>query len=240
MRGRAAVHPHDVRRLLAVRGHRLRVRRRVHQRVHVAAVVPLQPDLARHRQVPGLRDLLGLPAQHLGLAGGRVDPDHRQRRLRAAGHRHDRVAIRGHAGHELLEWHLEVGQLAGLRVEHAQPHPALAVQHGQPPVAQRRVGPAPQLPQRVGELLLGRVQRLGRLADQANLVQVPPARPVRDHVQAGLVAPHRRQHGLPHPALNQPPASQHAVRNLGHPQFGPIPGHPGMIPADPGQPAPIG
>ena len=187
----------------------------------------------------GVGSLLGLPAQHLGLPGGRVDPDHRQRDLRAAGHRDDRVPVRGHARHELLERQVEVGELAGLRVEQPQPHAALAVQDGEPPVAEHRVRPPAQLPQRLGELLLGRVQRLRRLADQADLVHVPPAGPVGDHVQAGLVAPHRRQHRLSHPALNQPPAPQHPLGNLGHPQFGPIPGHPRVVPADPGQPAPI-
>ena len=110
VRGGAAVRPHDVGRQFPVRGDRVRVRRRVHQRVHVAPVVALQPDLARHRQVPGLGNLLGLPAQHLGLPGGRVDPHHGQRGLRAAGHRHDRVAVRGHAPRELLERQVEVGR----------------------------------------------------------------------------------------------------------------------------------
>ncbi len=105
----------------------------------------------------------------------------------------------------------------------------------QAPVAEHRERVRAQLPQRRGELLLPRAQRLRR-PHRPGQVQVPPAGPVRDRVQAAVVAPHRGQHRLP-------VAAHHdlvpRVAGRGHPQLGPVPRHPRMIPADPGQHAAI-
>ena len=99
---------------------------------------------------------------------------------------------------------VEIGQLGGVGVQHSQPHAAAAVHDGQAPVAEQGERPCAENPQRAGELFLGRIERLRRLAGQPDLVDVPPAGPVGRHVEAGAVPPGRGEHRFAQAALDQP------------------------------------
>ena len=233
------MYPDDVRRQLAGRPGHLRVGGSYTRACTIAPVRPLQLDRARHRQVPGVGPVVHFPAQDRHLGGDRVHGDDRQRLTRPARHPDDHHAVRAEPGRELPERDVQIGQLGCLGVEDAQAHAAAAVQHREPAIAEHRERPRPQLPQRAGELLLGREQRLRRLAGQPDLVDVPPPGPVGGHVQAGVVAPHRGQHGLPQPALDQPALAGDAVLDGRDPQLGTVPRHVRVIPADPGQPAAV-
>src|SRR4029077_10081123 len=101
----------------------------------------------------------------------------------------------GYAGDEYLVGQVEVGQVAAVRVEHAQPGLAGAVGDGQAAVAEHRVRAQAKLPQRAGELLLSRAQGLGE-SQQVGDIEIPPAGTVRDHVQAAVITPYRGQNRL--------------------------------------------
>ena len=232
--GGPAVHPDHVGGQLAGGRRHVRVGGRVHQGMDRAPELPFQHRLPGRRQVAGVSGAR-LLAEHLHRAGGGIDPDDGQGRRRPARDAQDGHPVRRQAGGEDRVPDVEVGQLPGFRVEQPQPHLAPAVQHREPAVAQDRVRALTELPERARELLLGRVEGLRRLADQAHLVEVPPARPVGDHVQAGRVAPQGRQNRFLHAALDQPAPAGHAILDRCHPQLGPVPGHARMVPADPGQ-----
>ena len=105
---------------------------------------------------------------------------------------------------------------------------------GQAAVAEHGERIRAELPERRGELLLAWAQRSRRTRrfGQVGLVQIPPPGPVRDHVQAALVPPDRSQYGLPVAAHDHPLPP---LADRGYPQLGPVPRHPRVIPADPGQ-----
>ncbi len=146
MRSGTAVRPDHVRRQLALGTDRLRVGRRVDERMDVASELPIEQNRARNRQVGRVGHLLGLPAQHSRLPGHRVDPDDGPRGRWPAGHTHDRVAVSGQARDELLESDVGIGHLRGLGVEQPEAHPADAVQDREPAVAQHRKRPSAELP----------------------------------------------------------------------------------------------
>ena len=110
----------------------------------------------------------------------------------------------------------------------APPWPCTTASRPSPSIANGR---GAELPERPGELLVGREQRLRRLAGQAELVDVPPAGPVGGHVEARVVLPERGQHRLPDAALEQPALARHPVLDRRDPQLGAVPGHVRVIPA---------
>ena len=114
---------------------------------------------------------------------------------------------------------------------------------GDSPVAEHRIRVHAELPQRRAELLLTRAQRswLSRGCPNVGQVQVPPPGPVREHVQAAVVPPDRGQHRFGVAAHDHPAGARlhhrasARVAQRGHLQFRPVPGHPRVVPADPGQ-----
>ena len=259
LRSRTAVHPDDVRRPLTLRTPERRVGRRVDDRVHDRTRRPGQPGRPRHRQVSRIRQRAGAAAQladprvpapcasggdeTLIPRGGDLDADHDRRHGRPARDGGDGLARRRHAGDEYLVGQVQVGQAAAVRVEHAQPGLAGAVDDGQAAVAEHRVRAQAKLPQRAGELLLPRAQRPGE-RQQVSQVEVPPSGPIGDHVQAAVVSPDRGQHRLgvaPHDQLLLAlVADRPAAIERRDSQFGAVPRHLGVIPADPGQPGTVG
>ncbi len=252
----AAVHPDDVRRPLSVRAPDRGVGRRVDQRVHDRAGRPGQAGCPGHREVGGVWQRVRAAVELAGRRGpqvtadsGNVHADHGHRHRRAAGDGGDRLAGRGQPGAEDAVRHVEVGELARSRVEHAQPGLFRAVRDGDAAVAEHRVRAHAQLPQRGGELLLSRAQRPGdgrpglRPGEHVSHVEVPPAGPVGDRVQAAVVAPDRSQHRLGVAAHDQLllalVADRPGATERRDPEFGAVPWHPGVIPADPGQPGAV-
>ena len=166
MRRRTAVHPDDVRWQLAVRGLNGGVGRRVDQRVHHRARGPGQPGLARYRQIRGIRSRVHAAGQFARLHRlrilawrGNVHGDHGHRHRRAARDRDDPAPDGGKTAAEHAVRQVEVGELAGFRIEHAQPGLAGAVDHRDAAIGQQRVRPGAQLPHRSRELLFPRAQR---------------------------------------------------------------------------------
>ena len=239
------MHPDDVGRPLALGTPDRGVGRRVDDRVHDRTRRPGQPGRPRRRQVGGIRQRVGAPAQLADLRvpsrGGDLDADDGGRHGGPARDGGDGLARRGHPGEHLVR-QVQVGQAAAVRVEHGQPGLAGAVDDGETSVAQHRVGPHAQLPQRAGELLFPRAQG-PREVQQIGQIEIPPAGTVRDHVQAAVVAPHRGENRLGLAAHDQLLLGLVADRpgsvERGDPQFGAVPGHPGMVPADPGQPGAV-
>ena len=245
------MHPHDVRGPLTLGTPDRGVGRRVDDRVHDRTRRTGQPGRPRHRQVGRIRQRAGAAAQ---LADLRVPPagsgppaenlhvDHGRRHGPSARDGGDGLAGRGHARDEYLVGQVQVGQAAAVRVEHAQPGLAGAVGHGEAAVAEHRVRAQPQLPQRAGELLLPRAQG-ARKGEQVGDIEIPPARTVRDHVQASIITPDRGQDRLGGAAHDQLllvlVADRPAAVERRDPQFGAVPRHLGVIPADPGQPGAI-
>ena len=97
-------------------------------------------------------------------------------------------------------------------------------------------------PLRRGHLELTGGQRMQGPGTGVDPVEVPPAAPVGDHVQHAVGPPFGLEERL---ALggHAPPAGQGApVRSdgqVGHPEFGVVPGQLRVVPLDPGQPQPI-
>ena len=225
------------------------VGRRVDQRVHDRAGRPGQPGRPRGRQVGGIRQRVRAAVQLAGRRGaqilvrsGNVDADHGHRHRRAAGDGGHGLAGRGQPVDEHAVGQVEVGEPARFRVEHAQPGFPGAVRDDDAAVAEHRVRAHAQLPQRAGELLLLRAQRPGE-GEQVSQVEVPPSGPVGDRVQAAVVTPDRSQHGLggaPHDQLLLAlVADRHVVVECRDPEFGAVPRHPGVVPADPGEPGAV-
>src|SRR5450756_484575 len=72
------------------------------------------------------------------------------------------------------------------------------------------------------------------------LVEVPPARGVRDRVQVLVVTPERREHGLGRSAHDQRAFFDGCAGHWTGAEFGPIPGHQRVVPVDPRQPRAVG
>ena len=243
MRGRAAVHEHDVRRQLAVR--RARVRGCAAGRRARAPSRPPGPGRCiergsrqvrrvRHPVVGGAQPGRGGPT-----SAGRPRPRPAARpgcRPRAATGRPARPCRYGR--YERVG-QVEVGQLAGRRVEHAERERAGAVPAR--PAARRPAAAyqrAAEHPQRAAELLLARAQRApARRRPAATPVEVPPAGPVADRVQVSVVGPFRLQHRLVRAAEQRcGPDRRRRPAELGDPQLGAVPRHLRVVPGDPGHP----
>ena len=154
--GRPAVHPDHVRRPLVRRAGRIRVGRRVDQRVHHPAVLAVHLHLARDREIGLVGHVVDVAAQHVHAGRGQVDPDHRQRVRGPARQAGDHPAVRGHARLELGQRQVEA------RSARRSPGPAA-----------RAACPRGRAPRRAGRHRAGR--RAGRPA--ATAARRTPPRP---------------------------------------------------------------
>jgi len=114
-------------------------------------------------------------------------------------------------------------------------------------------GVRPQLPGRIGEGGLGRVQRPGSQVlrpawaigapyrEALGAVEVPEARGIRAVNQLALLGPPRLGHRVPVAAVDQHLLDDRPVRaQVPHMQGGVVPGHPRVVPGDPGQVLAVG
>src|SRR3546814_13932442 len=68
----------------------------------------------------------------------------------------------------------------------------------------------------------------------------PPAGPVGNVEQLAVGRPFRLEDRFAGAAGDAPRTTEvSVVRDLGNPQLGPVPGHVGMVPGDPGEPPPV-
>ncbi len=143
--------------------------------------------------------------------------------------------MRREGGGELGPGTRRVDDLAALRVEYPEGGGAPAVHDGDQPTVERREPSQAELPQRPAELLLARAQLL------AVEVEVPPAAAVTRVQQAAVMGPVGLGDGLAGPAGHGTGVEQGAVgTDVGEDQFGAVPGHPRMVPGEPGGLPPVG
>jgi len=187
----------------------------------------------RRRQVARHR-----PVQHAVAAAGQVDGDQGGVLVDRAGEGGGGAGIEQHDVAERHERQVEIAQGAGRQVEHAEPVDAgQAGADHRPAVAGQRVAAGAVRPQRAAELARHRRHR-GDLA-VAPAVQVPPAVRVVDEVQAAVVVPLRLGDRAAGPAGDDAGRPDAVLAQLGQVQRTAVPGHVGMVPGHPGQPAAV-
>lgn len=174
-------------------------------------------------------------ADHPGLAGGGVQLDHLVRAAGAGPDADDPAAPRGERGGELGPGSGRVDDLAGVQVEDAERGGAPAVHHGGEPVVEQREPAGADLPQRSAELLLAGAQCRALAAVGVEAVEVPVAGGVAGVDEGAVGGPFDLGDGLLRAARDGPGLAQQAVPgHLGDQQRGAVPGHPRMVPAQPG------
>lgn len=130
-----------------------------------------------------------------------------------------------------------VHHLAGLRVQYPERGGAPSVHDGHEPARQRREPAVSDLPQRAAELLLPGAD--GRLPSEP--VQVPPARAVPRVQQSAVGGPVRLGDRLLGAARDHPRGTQGAVLgDVREDEFRAVPGHPRVVPGEPGRLAAVG
>ncbi len=224
-----------------VRGTRVRgsgargVVRRVHLGVDLAPVGAGERADLRLGVVGGVHGVAVRGTDHPGPARAGVQLHHLVAPPRSGADGDDPLAVGGHRGGELGPGARGVDDLTGLRVEYAEPGGAPAVQDGDQPALQRGEPAVAQLPQRAAELLLARAERL------PVPVEVPPAGAVAGVQQPSVVGPVGLGDGLLGSAGHRAGAVQGAVRgDVGEDQFGAVPRHARMVPAEPGRAPSVG
>ncbi len=198
--------------------------------------------LAGQLDRPGRREVGGVgwrraAAERRGPPGPRVEPDDGPVGGGAVRHAEQGGAVGGQRWLPAVVAGVEVGEDPRARVQQAQPQVTAPVQDREPAVAENRVRQPAEIPQRPGELLLHRAQRLRRAALKAELVEVPPAGQVGDQVEGLVVLPPGCQDRLRRAALDRP---GQAVGQAGEAQLGAVPRHARVVPADVGEMPAVG
>ncbi len=111
------------------------------------------------------------------------------------------------------------------------------MQHGDEPVGERGEPAQPGLPQGSPELLLPQAQVDRPARVRVHPVRVPPAAAVADREEGSVGRPVDLGDGLVGAAEDGPGPGQPSVGgDLGQLQLGAVPGHPGVVPHQPGRP----
>ncbi len=232
--GRPAVAPHQQRRKLVFRSQEVRVGGRVVEGVGDRPVGGGEGDRSRTADV-GLIDLdrQRRPGD-LFVAGFRVEADHRSG-SRAAGCYQPDLPVSDRQRRHRVASSRDGRHLSALH--HPQPVEAPTSVYGDdPPVGQEPVPLEPEQPLGRPELGLHRTQSRLRSVG-LDPVEVPPSRPVGHEVERPVRTPLGLEDRFVRAAGNLGHVGQGTVgRQVGHPQFGSVPGHVGVIPGQPGEP----
>ena len=229
------------RRLRALRRGEIGVARRIVEGVRGAPVGRGVGDRFGRGDVVRIELHAGAEAQRFELAAVGVDRDDRAAALGSGRVGDDPVARRAHE-EERRVGRLKLAQRPRRRIERADlPDALLAPGHGQPAVRQRAIGRLAERPRGLAELGLQLQHGDQRVAVPA--MQIPPAGRIGDAVERAVGAPFGLQNRcIPaRVAGDAARIEQRAVaRHVGQPQLGGIPRHARVVPADPGQPRPVG
>ena len=236
--GRAAVADHDQRRQFARQCFEVFVGRCVMEGVGGAPVRAAVADAARDRQVGHLGQVRARLHQDTALARVRIDQRQFQRHRRRTGQHGHRLG-RDAQFADFLVRRLDRRERAAARRQARQAADAvLDIGADDFVVRPETVHRAAEAPVRAAELRLARAQRMHHAVLEA--VQIPPAAAVGHEVQQAAGRPLGLADRLVQAAGDQAAVDQAAVlRDVGHPQFRALPGHARMVPAQPGQLAPV-
>ncbi len=208
---------------------------RVVEGVGGETIVGGELDRLRYRDV--LRIEVELDARSQRRHGAVGEPhlgDHRDLRRAPSQHPHEAVAVGGEARRDHRQLGVYPPQLP-TRLQHRQAvEAALRVGRHDAAAGEEGVAGPAERPLRPAELGLHRGQRHRGFVLPA--VQVPPAGAVRHEVEAALRAPRRLEDRLGGGAGHQLRFDERRPLSQGrHPQLGAVPGHLGVVPAQPGE-----
>ena len=167
--------------------------------------LPFQLDVARNRQVGLVGRVIELGAQYLEPRRGHVHPYDRQRLRsgRPPGPTIDVPSADSTGANSVIGRSRSVSsEVSGSSTPSRMlPRPCTTARRPSPSTANGR---APSCHSGPANSSSAGYSACGGSPGQPDLVDVPPAGPVRHHVQAGVVPPGRGQHRLAQAALDQP------------------------------------